>query len=48
MRCRCVLVHRGCRLGAAVAKVLLKFRVVTVCSHKEHLNVVPPFIDFVV
>jgi hypothetical protein len=27
---------------------LLKFRVVTECSHKEHLKVVPPFIDLVV
>ncbi len=27
---------------------LLKFSVVTVCSHKVHLNVVPPFIDLVV
>ena len=27
---------------------LLKSSVVTVCSHKEHLKVVPPFIDLVV
>jgi hypothetical protein len=27
---------------------LLKFSVVTVCSHNEHLKVVPPFIDLVV
>jgi len=28
--------------------VLLKSSVVTLCSHKAHLNVVPPFIDLVV
>jgi hypothetical protein len=27
---------------------LLKLSVVTVCSHNEHLKVVPPFIDLVV
>jgi hypothetical protein len=27
---------------------LLKLSVVTVCSHKEHLKVVPPFTDLVV
>jgi len=42
-----MLIYYGCRLRAVVA-MLLKSGVVTLCSQKVHVNMVPPFIGLVV